>query len=159
MILVQTVSSLTAFDWLKISADYFLNDFSFSLLSSCRFSRRAPVTFLLLWMCPRRWEEGRGPPWSFLHLESSEGEENKIKQNKTKMNASFITHFYYICQYLPACYWIIFMANIPRYVVWKNRNILPLYMYDRLLYDLLLLKHFCFFSFTSICLTIYLETD
>lgn len=79
MILVQTISSLTAFDWLKISADYFLNDFSFSLLSSCRFSRRAPVTFLLLWMCPRRWEEGRGPPWSFLHLESSEGEENKIK--------------------------------------------------------------------------------
>lgn len=32
-------------------------------------------------------------------------------------------------------------------------------MCDRLLYDLLLLKHFCFFSFTSICLTIYLETD
>lgn len=62
MIPVKPVSSLTVFDWPNISGNYFSNDFSFSLLSSCRISRKAPVTFLLLWMCPRRWggEEATG---------------------------------------------------------------------------------------------------
>lgn len=69
MIAVEPVFFLTTFDWLNISGNYFSNDFSFSLLSSCRFSRRAWVTFLLLWMCPRRREEGRRPPESFLHVE------------------------------------------------------------------------------------------
>lgn len=78
MILVQRGSYLTGFDWLNISGNYFSNDFSFSLLSSCRISRRARLTFLLLWMCPRRWEEGKRPPESFLV--ESRGGRKKNKQ-------------------------------------------------------------------------------
>lgn len=48
---VQPVSSLSAFDWLNISGNYFSNDFSFSLFVFPAESPEGPGWhFLLLWM-------------------------------------------------------------------------------------------------------------
>lgn len=96
-ILLQPVSSLAAFDWLNISGNYFSNDFSFSLLSSCRIFRSARWHFYY-YGCAHageRREEGH-PSVSF----TSNQEEGR------KKTSSFDLIFECMCGHFPFCYWI-----------------------------------------------------
>lgn len=94
-ILVHPASSLTTFEWLNMNWNR--NDFFLKMIShlACCLLAESPwrtrLTFLLLWMSPRR-EKGRRPPERFFQVEtrSMQGEKNHVLS---------ITSFLYVNDY------------------------------------------------------------
>lgn len=97
------ILSYNAFDWLNISGNYFSNDFSFSLLSSCRISMKGPGDIFIIMDV-------------FAQMRGGEKATGELDTRKGEKSSSFYSVSDFICSYFSLSNWLSNIATGSHYV-------------------------------------------